>query len=126
VRRLVPFFLLAVLATSCGGKVVLPVPDTVIGTVSTATETVPPAYKNGDPVAGKDVFKAKSCGACHTLADAGATGTIGPDFDVSKPSLGRAVDRIVNGKLGMPSFKGVLTTKQIADVAAYVVQASHR
>jgi cytochrome c oxidase subunit 2 len=31
--------------------------------------------------AGKQVFTANACGACHTLADAGATGTIGPDLD---------------------------------------------
>src|SRR5262245_10675550 len=31
--------------------------------------------------AGKQVFAANACGACHTLADAGSTGTIGPDLD---------------------------------------------
>jgi mono/diheme cytochrome c family protein len=30
----------------------------------------------------------------------------------------------VNGKGAMPPFKSQLTTKQIADVAAYVVEAS--
>ena len=31
--------------------------------------------------AGKTVFASAGCGACHTLAAAGATGTIGPDLD---------------------------------------------
>ena len=31
--------------------------------------------------AGKQVFAANGCAACHTLSDAGATGTIGPDLD---------------------------------------------
>jgi cytochrome c oxidase subunit 2 len=31
--------------------------------------------------AGKQVFAANGCAACHTLADAGASGTIGPDLD---------------------------------------------
>jgi cytochrome c oxidase subunit II len=31
--------------------------------------------------AGKQVFAANGCSACHTLADAGATGTVGPDLD---------------------------------------------
>ena len=31
--------------------------------------------------AGKQVFAANGCSACHTLADAGASGTIGPDLD---------------------------------------------
>ena len=30
--------------------------------------------------AGKKLFQAK-CGACHTLADAGTTGTVGPNLD---------------------------------------------
>jgi cytochrome c oxidase subunit 2 len=34
----------------------------------------------GDPTAGKAVFAANGCGGCHTLADAGATGTVGPDL----------------------------------------------
>jgi cytochrome c6 len=115
------------LTSACGGKVVSPVADTVVGTVpGQTTETVPPAYANGDPAAGKPLFKSKGCVACHTLKDAGATGTVGPDLDVAKPSLGRAIDRVLNGKGAMPPFKDQLSTKQVADVAAYVVQASRQ
>ncbi len=124
-RRLVLFAALAAVAAGCGGKVVSPTAQTVIGTVPTGpVETVPAAYAHGDPAAGKLVFKSKGCTACHTLKDAGATGTVGPDLNVTKPTLGRAIDRLLNGKGAMPPFKGVLSTKQIADVAAYVVQAS--
>jgi mono/diheme cytochrome c family protein len=115
------------LTTACGGAVVAPVAETVVGTVpGQTTETVPPGYSNGDPVAGKTLFKAKGCNACHTLKDSGATGTVGPDLDQSKPSLGRAIDRVLNGKGAMPPFKDQLSTKQIADVAAYVVKASRQ
>jgi cytochrome c6 len=127
VRRLAPVAVLVVfLATGCGGgQVVLPTAQTVVGTVpGQTTETVPPQYANGDPAAGKLVFKTKGCTACHTLRDAGATGTVGPNLDETKPTLGRAIDRVLNGKGAMPSFKSQLTTKQIADVAAYVVKAS--
>ena len=107
--------------------IVAPVAQTVVGTVpGQTTETVPPEYANGDPVAGKTIFKTKGCTACHTLKDAGATGTVGPDLDTSKPTLGRAIDRLLNGKGAMPSFKSQLSTKQIADVAAYVVKASRQ
>jgi mono/diheme cytochrome c family protein len=128
VRRLAPLAVLTIFFTSaCGGKVVAPVAQTVVGTVpQQPTETVPPGYSNGDPTAGKIVFKTKGCTACHTLADAGATGTVGPNLNVAKPTLGRAIDRLLNGKGAMPPFKGQLSTKQIADVAAYVVKASRQ
>jgi mono/diheme cytochrome c family protein len=35
---------------------------------------------SGDPVKGKPLFKS-TCGSCHALADAGTTGTIGPNLD---------------------------------------------
>ena len=114
------------LGSACGGTVVSPVAQTVVGTVPGQTETVPPGYSGGDPVAGKAIFKSKGCTACHTLKDAGSTGTVGPNLDVSKPTLGRAIDRLLNGKGAMPPFKSQLSTKQIADVAAYVVKASRQ
>jgi mono/diheme cytochrome c family protein len=128
VRRLVPLAVLAVLGVACsvpGGKVSAPTPETVVGSVPVATTPeVPPEYASGDPAAGKEVYAQSGCGACHTLADAGSTGTIGPNLDQAKPPLPLAVDRIVNGRGGMPSFKGQLQAQQIADVAAYVVGAT--
>ncbi len=88
-------------------------------TETTDTETAPAA--EGDPVAGKEVFLgASACGGCHTLADAGATGTVGPNLDESQPSAELVVDRVTNGQGGMPSFSSSLSEQQIADVAAYV------
>jgi sulfite dehydrogenase len=85
----------------------------------TTTESTPAAA--GDPVAGKAVFLgAPACGGCHTLADAGATGNVGPNLDDAMPSAELVTDRVTNGQGGMPSFKGTLTEQQIADVAAYV------
>jgi cytochrome c oxidase subunit 2 len=34
-----------------------------------------------DLAAGRQIFAQAGCGACHTLADAGAKGTVGPDLD---------------------------------------------
>jgi mono/diheme cytochrome c family protein len=76
------------------------------------------ALPPGDPVAGKTVFLL-NCGGCHTLADAGTTGT-SVDLDTTEPSYETTVDRVVNGKGLMPSFKTRLTPQQIADVATYV------
>ena len=107
-----------VLAGCSGGKTVSPSPKTVQGTVPTTPEV------KGDAAAGKAVFQSAGCTGCHTLADAGANGTVGPNLDQAKPPLDLVVDRVTNGKGAMPSFGGQLSEKQIADVAAYVVQAT--
>ncbi len=105
----------------CGGKTVAPAPQTVVGTVPTTPQVT------GDPVAGKAVFTGSSgCTGCHTLADANATGAVGPNLDQKKPPLALVVDRVTHGKGAMPAFgdSGQLTPQQIADVAAYVVKAT--
>lgn len=82
------------------------------------TTTEPAA--TGDAAAGKAVFTTAGCTACHTLADAGATGTVGPNLDQAKPPATLVVERVTNGKGAMPPFAGQLSEKQIEDVAAYV------
>ena len=122
--------LLAVASAGCstskpGEKVVSPLPTKVVGAVPKAvTASVPAQYKNGDATAGKSVFATAGCAGCHTLADANSHGNVGPNLDQSKPALSKAVLRVTKGRGAMPSFKGQLTTKQIADVTAYVVKAS--
>jgi mono/diheme cytochrome c family protein len=77
----------------------------------------------GDPVNGKVVFTDTanpSCASCHTLADAGATGTVGPNLDELKPSFDRVKAQVENGGAIMPAFKGKLSDQEINDVAAYV------
>jgi len=111
----------------CGSQgVVTPTPETVIGSLpKPAQDPITPAFAlKGDPVAGKKIFESAGCASCHTLKDAGATGTIGPNLDQSKPSYRRATARVTLGKSPMPSFKGQLTPQQIADVASYVVTAT--
>jgi mono/diheme cytochrome c family protein len=130
VRRLLPLAIVLVFAAGCssnkpGEKTVSPLPVTVVGTVpKAAAVSVPTQYKNGDPVAGKQVFETAGCKGCHTLQDAGATGAVGPNLDQAKPALSLVVTRVVNGQGQMPPFKGTLKDKQIADVAAYVVKAT--
>jgi mono/diheme cytochrome c family protein len=69
---------------------------------------------------GKQIFLTAGCTSCHTLADAGSHGTIGPNLDQAKPSKARVVTRGTNGRGAMPSFKGKLTPQQIQAVAQYV------
>jgi mono/diheme cytochrome c family protein len=115
---------LAFVAAGCGGEQTQTAsPETVKGetptteTTTTETSTTP----KGDPVAGKAIFTgASGCTGCHTLADAGSSGTVGPNLDDAKPSFDLAYDRVTNGQGGMPSFQTSLTDQQRADVAAYV------
>ena len=93
------------------------------GTTPTETEPSepPPTEAAGDPAAGKEVFLGTAgCVSCHTLADASATGAVGPNLDAVKPSYEKVVAQVTNGGGGMPAFADTLSEEQIQDVAAYV------
>ena len=77
------------------------------------------------PTDGKSIFAA-TCGSCHTLADAGTSGTVGPNLDESKPSKELVVDRVTNGRGIMPPFRDSLDAAQIQAVADYVSSAAGR
>jgi cbb3-type cytochrome c oxidase subunit III len=77
----------------------------------------------GQAADGKTIFTA-NCGGCHTLADAGTNGTVGPNLDQAKPPKDLVVERVTNGKSPMPPFKGTLTPAQIQAVADYVSSAA--
>ena len=113
---------LAFLLAACGsGSIKHPEPNTVIGNAPTTstTTTTPAGGGGGNAAAGKIVFT-KNCTACHTLADAGAKGTVGPNLDQLKPAAAIVANQVTNGGAAMPSFKSSLTAQQIQDVAAYV------
>lgn len=131
------------LVAGCGNyteKKVSPLPNTVSGkttaaatteaatsTEATSTEaaaTTEAAAATGDAAAGKAVFTSAGCAACHTLADAGASGAVGPNLDQAKPSADLVRTRVENGMGAMPSFKAQLSAKQIDDVVAYVSSAA--
>ena len=71
---------------------------------------------------GKAIFASAGCSGCHTLAAAGASGTVGPNLDDAKPSKELAIDRVTNGRGGMPAFKGQLSEAQIEAVATFVAE----
>jgi mono/diheme cytochrome c family protein len=119
----------AVVVAGCGAEgVATPTPKTVIGaTPTTTTPSFPivPAFKlKGDATKGKTIFLS-NCGSCHTLAAAGTTGTVGPNLDTftPKPDYRAVTAQVTNGGAVMPPFKSSLSTQQIADVAAYVVDS---
>ena len=96
--------------------------------------------RSSNTAGGKQLFVSK-CGACHTLADAGTTGKVGPDLDAAfgpsrsngfKDSTIRQVirDQIhypspAQGSPGFPVMPANLVTGGDADaVAAYVASVA--
>lgn len=89
----------------------------------------------GDRSNGKELFTQK-CGSCHTLADAGTSGTVGPNLDdgfrrarvdgmteatvrqVVRGQIAFPVTNPVTGSPGMPA--DIVTGQDANDVAAYV------
>jgi mono/diheme cytochrome c family protein len=77
-----------------------------------------------------------SCGGCHILKAGNGSGTIGGNLDKLKPSYATVIAFVTNGSprtarvpTGMPQYGGdlgVLSKKQIQDVAAFVYKATHR
>lgn len=80
--------------------------------------------ESGGQIDGAAVFAEAGCGSCHTLAAAGASGTIGPNLDESKPSKELTMQRVSEGMGAMPAFADSLSPEQIAAVADYVVAST--
>ncbi|MFW2390623.1 MAG: molybdopterin-dependent oxidoreductase [Polyangiales bacterium] len=76
---------------------------------------------------GRKVFTetaAPPCSTCHSLADAEATGLVGPNLDDLARSAEQVEAAVTNGVGAMPPFGETLTREQIDDVARYVYEAT--
>jgi mono/diheme cytochrome c family protein len=76
---------------------------------------------------GKEVFLERSqpqCAICHSLADADATGDIGPDLDELMPSEEQVRTAVTQGVDVMPAYADLLTKEEIAAVAHYVATSA--
>ena len=108
-------------------------------TTGTGTGTGTGQQPAGDPAAGKEIFTTTaqpSCSTCHTLKEAGATQTIGPNLDEVLKGKDAAfihesiVDPNAEVATGyqpgiMPQTYGEqLDEKQLADLVAFLVQAT--
>jgi mono/diheme cytochrome c family protein len=105
------------------------------------TTSKPPPAPAGDAAAGKTLFNAQGCSACHTFKPAGATAKVGPDLDnlaadavkanrgtteeyaaesIKDPSA-YVVPGYPNGV--MPAFTS-LSDKQVGDLVAFLLSGS--
>ena len=74
---------------------------------------------------GKDVFLNKAvCSTCHTLADAGSSGDIGPNLNEIRPDKMRVINTVTNGIGVMPPYEDQLTLEEIEAVAHYVLTSA--
>lgn len=73
---------------------------------------------------GKELFmsnaKPVACAVCHTLADAGSAGTIGPNLDELHPNKEQIVKVMMEGMGAMPSFAESLSDEEREAIATYV------
>ncbi|WP_306481032.1 cytochrome c [Limnobacter sp.] len=80
-----------------------------------------------DMALGKKLFTSQAvpaCAVCHTLADAGSEGAIGPVLDELKPSEDQVARALRDGLGQMPSYKNSLTAEQIKVLSKYVAKAA--
>ena len=130
IRRLTLIaFSLALLAAGCystpsSTPAPPPAPRATTQQVAPPPPATTQAATGGSAEAGKAVFLSAGCTGCHTLGAAGATGTVGPNLDESKPSFDLVANRVKIGSGAMPSFQGQLTEQQIKDVAAFVSESA--
>jgi cytochrome c6 len=104
-------------ATTPSARATTPTPAT--------TPTTRTNRGGGSVAAGRAVFTS-NCGTCHTLKDAGTTGTAGPNLDNLMPDRATVVRQVTNGGAGMPAFRGQLSAAQIVAVARYVSSVAGR
>jgi len=76
----------------------------------TSTQAAPPAAPAGNAAAGKALFSAQGCNACHTLTAAGSTAKVGPDLD----NVGADAQKANRGTVDQ------YIVESIKDPAAYV------
>jgi mono/diheme cytochrome c family protein len=131
----------AVGATTGATTTTAPPPPPPPATTQTTT-TAPAAGGSAALLAqGKKVFAKAGCASCHTLKDAGATGTVGPDLDklvAYAKQAGKPLEAFVRESIldpnayvqpgypkgVMPPFKGQLTPSEIDALVTYVSTVS--
>jgi cytochrome c6 len=85
-----------------------------------------PSYASDANGPGRQLFvkdATPSCVICHTLADAGASGNIGPSLDELKPDASRVVKALKTGIGQMPAYPQ-LSEEQVQALARYVARAT--
>lgn len=76
---------------------------------------------------GRAIFMSQAqpaCGVCHTLADAGSAGAIGPNLNTLKPTIEQVFTAVSQGVGAMPAYGAQLSETERRALAAYVAEAA--
>jgi len=86
-----------------------------------------PALSAATREAGRKLFTDYACSSCHALADAGASGSIGPSLDRnSRLTKAYVIDTLTTGRGAMPSFAGQMSELEMATLADYIIGVSRK
>lgn len=112
------------------------------GLLAQATQSSGPGVATTPQLAeGKSIFTGSGgCSACHTLADAGSTGTVGPDLnkylvaskhsksfvEASVLSPNAYVEKGYPASVMPQNFATTLSKKQVAALVAYLLKATEK
>jgi PQQ-dependent dehydrogenase (methanol/ethanol family) len=96
-------------------------PEESAGGGTEGKEDVEEESAGGDPAAGKTIYN-ENCSVCHGATGGGGNG--GPSLKGAPKakSLNATIEQVKQGGGGMPAFDQILSTGDIEDVAAYVVE----
>jgi len=106
-------------ATAAGST---PTPAAAAGTAASSSSSL-----SAEATAGRDIFLTQvqpGCGVCHTLADAGTAGAIGPNLDTLKPSVDQVMRAVRQGVGAMPAFGAQLSETEMRALSVYVAEAT--
>jgi mono/diheme cytochrome c family protein len=95
--------------------------ETTEETTTEETETGETNAAGGEPE-GEAVFNSAGCGACHTFAPAGSSGTVGPSLDNVNLTEAQVQRQVENGGGGMPAFADRLSQAEIREVSRFVAE----
>ncbi len=105
-------------------------------TATTTAETTTTTAAEASTAEGAQVFTSAGCTGCHTLADAGSTGTTGPDLDAALKTEDEAfiresiVDPSANVAEGYPpnvmpeTYEQQLTPEELDALVSYLAEVT--
>jgi quinohemoprotein ethanol dehydrogenase len=100
-------------------------PEEAAGGGTEGKEDVEEESAGGNAMAGKTIYS-ENCSICHGATGGGGNG--GPSLKTAPKakSLNGTIEQVTEGGGGMPAFAEILSTKDIEDVAAYVVESINK